>query len=126
MDKMSFGGFCWNELSTPNIQAAKDFYSRVLGWQFVDHDMGDMTYTMIKNGDKEFGGMWQIPKDKQKEIPPHWLSYILVKNVEETLKKATDSGAKTIMPVTGITDFGRFAIIQDPTGAHIAFWESLR
>lgn len=43
--------------------------------------MGNMTYTMIKKGDKNLGGIWAIPKDQQKEIPPHWMSYILVENV---------------------------------------------
>lgn len=126
MHHHEFGDFCWNELATSNVKEAKDFYHKVLGWEFVDHDMGDMTYTMIKRGDKEFGGIWQIPSDKAKEVPPHWLSYILVKSAQETLDKALHAGAKQIMPVTPVSDFGRFAIIQDPTGAHIAFWEVLK
>lgn len=126
MDTPKIGEFCWNELATPNVKAAKDFYGKVLGWEFTDHDMGDMTYTMIKCGAKEFGGIWQIPNDKKNEIPPHWMGYILVDDVDNILAKAKNAGATVKMPVTPAGDFGRFAIVVDPTGAHIAFWQSLK
>lgn len=117
--------FCWTELATSNVQAAKDFYGKVFGWKFSDVDMGEMTYTMIKNSSKEFGGMWSIPKDKEKQIPPHWMSYILVDNLDDSLKKASSHGATIVKPTTNAGDMGRFAIITDPTGAHIALWQSL-
>jgi predicted enzyme related to lactoylglutathione lyase len=120
------GEFCWNELATSNLQAAKDFYGKVFDWQFSDHDMGEMTYTMIKRNDKEFGGIWTIPKDQTKEIPPHWMTYILIENLEESLEKATKNGATIVKPATNAGDMGRFSIITDPTGAHIALWQTLR
>jgi uncharacterized protein len=115
--------FCWNELATSNVDAAKDFYGKLLGWQFTDHTMGDTTYTMIKSGDEAFAGIWQIPSEKRDQIPPHWMSYILVNDVEDTLEKAKSLGADVRVPVTKADNKGRFAIVTDPTGAHIAFWE---
>ncbi|MDP1604534.1 MAG: VOC family protein [Legionella sp.] len=126
MDNYTTGQFCWNELATTSVKDAKDFYGEIFGWEFTDHKMGDITYTMIKNGDKEFGGMWQIPNDQQEDIPPHWMGYILVDDLEKTLKKAESLGATIKMPATAAGDYGRFGIIIDPTGAHIAFWESIR
>lgn len=120
------GQFCWNELATTNVQAAKDFYGKIFGWEFVDHNMGEMTYTMVKMNNKDLAGIWSIPKDKQQEIPPHWMAYILVANVEETLKKAENQGASIVKPVSQAGDFGLFAIITDPTGAHVALWQPLR
>lgn len=121
------GEFCWNELATTNVQAAKDFYGKVFGWKFSEHEMGDMTYTMIKQGnDKEFAGIWAIPKDQEKQIPPHWMAYILVENLDASLEKARKNGAKIIRPATNAGDFGRLAILADPTGAHIALWQTMR
>lgn len=120
------GEFCWNELATSNLKAAKDFYGKVFGWQFSDHEMGDSVYTMIKADDKEFAGIWSIPKDKQKEIPPHWMAYILVEKLDDSLAKAVKNGAIVIKPKSEAGDFGLFAIIQDPTGAHIALWQTLK
>jgi predicted enzyme related to lactoylglutathione lyase len=126
-DKLNFGQFCWNELATANVQAAKDFYGKVFNWKFQDHDMGDMTYTMINNGNAErgFGGIWAIPKDKQKEIPPHWIGYILVENLDKSLEQVKTAGGNIMKPAADAGNMGRFAIITDPTGAHIALWQIL-
>jgi len=119
------GEFVWNELATTNVQGAKDFYSKVFGWEFTDKKMDDMTYTIIKKGDKEFGGIWAIPAAQQNQIPPHWLAYILVENVEQSLEKARQNGATVIKPVQK-TEVGLFAVIKDPIGAHIALWQSTK
>lgn len=125
MNQPGFGEFCWNELATTDIKAAKKFYGELLGWTFVDHDMGEMTYTMIKSKEGEFGGMWHIPTEQKNDIPPHWMGYILVDNAEATLAQAVKLGAEVKMPVTKVGEMGQFLIVKDPTGAHIAFWESL-
>jgi predicted enzyme related to lactoylglutathione lyase len=122
-----FGDFCWNELATADVKGAKDFYGKVFGWEFVEHDMGDMVYTMIKLKGKDLAaGIWAIPKDKQKQIPPHWMSYIIVEALDKAVEKATKHGAQVMKPPTNAGDFGRFAVITDPTGAHIALWQTLK
>jgi len=120
------GEFCWNELATPDVKSAKEFYGKLLGWQFSEVDAGGMTYTMMKSKNDNFGGIWQIPTEQKNEIPPHWMGYILVEDVEKTLEEAVKLGATVKMPVTNVGDFGRFVLIIDPTGAHIAFWQSLK
>lgn len=122
-NQFTVGGFCWNELASPDVKKAKDFYGKVFGWQFHDVDMGGMMYTLIKLGEKDIGGIWAIPQEQKKEIPPHWMSYILVENIEASLEKAKKQGASVVKPVTQVGDAGRLAILIDPTGAHIALWE---
>lgn len=120
------GEIVWNELATSNVQGAKDFYSKVFGWEFVDKPMKDMNYTFIKKSGKEFGGIWAIPAGMKDQIPPHWLAYISVDDVEKSLKLAAQNGAKVLKPVQKAGDMGLFAVIQDPTGAHIALWQALK
>lgn len=124
MSQHDTGHFCWNELATAEVKKAKEFYSKLLGWQYKEIHSEEMTYTIIQAGDKEIAGIWEIPADQQNMIPPHWMSYILVDNVAATLEKAKQHGAQEIKEVTYVGDLGLFAIIKDPTGAHIAFWES--
>ena len=121
------GEFCWSELATTDVGKAKDFYGKVFGWQFKEIKTDDMTYTMIKSqkGTQEFAGIWQIPSDQQEHIPPHWMAYILVENVQDTLAESMKHGAKEMKGVTHVGDMGKFAIICDPTGAHIALWETV-
>lgn len=120
------GEFVWNELATANVQGAKDFYSKVFGWEFTDKKVDDMTYTMIRKGNKEFGGIWAIPAELQNQIPSHWIGYILVENVERSLEMARQNGATVVKPVQRAGEMGLFAIIKDPTGAHVALWQSLK
>lgn len=123
--QLQAGEFCWNELMTPDPKKAQAFYSALLGWTTQEHDMGDMTYTIFMSGEKGLGGMMQIPKEHADHIPPHWMSYICVVDVEKTLEKAVGLGASVKVPVTDVPGMGRFIIMQDPTGAHIAFWQPL-
>ena len=123
------GEFCWNELMTSNAAKAKEFYGALFGWECTDMDMGKMTYTLFKHKSSEekgIGGMMQIPADQTGKIPPHWLSYISVEDVDASLKKAQSLGAKVLVPVTPISDFGKFTVIQDPQGASIALWQNLK
>jgi predicted enzyme related to lactoylglutathione lyase len=52
------------------------------------------------------------------------MSYILAENLELSLKEVQKNGATIKMGLTPVGDMGQFAIIIDPTGAHIAMWES--
>lgn len=124
--KPQFSEFCWNELMTPNAHKAKEFYTSLFKWESHDIDMGKMTYTMFKTADKDIAGMMQIPHGQEQQIPPHWMSYISVENLDTMVAKAKTLGATITVPATPVGDFGRFAIIQDPTGAHIALWQSLK
>lgn len=118
-----FGEFCWNELVTGDAHKAKDFYCKLFGWTTKDHRLPNMTYTMFEQGDKTIGGMFEIETQAQIMVPPHWMSYILVENLDDMVAKAQSLGAVIKMPPTKAGDFGRFSLIADPTGAHVSLWE---
>ena len=47
------GTSCWVGLQTSDLQASKDFYRTVFGWDYLDEDIGGGTiYSMAnRNGD---------------------------------------------------------------------------
>jgi hypothetical protein len=57
-------------------------------------------------------------------VPPHWLAYVAVSDVDASCKKARDLGAKVVMEPMDIPKVGKFGVIQDPTGATIALFRS--
>jgi uncharacterized protein len=63
------GRFSWNELMTSNVDEAKAFYTQLFGWTAVDWPMNDMSYTVIKDEDKDIGGIMSIPEEA-KGAPP--------------------------------------------------------
>jgi len=107
---------CWNELATPDITKAGDFYTGLFGWGKNVKEMGPMTYTSFMNGDRPAGGMYK-PTPEMGDIPPNWLVYFAVDDTDAKLEKATELGAQTIVPAMDIPGVGRFAVIQDPQGA---------
>jgi predicted enzyme related to lactoylglutathione lyase len=110
---------CWNELATPDVDKAGDFYTSLFGWGKKVQQMGPMTYTSFMNGDRPAGGMYK-PTPEMGDIPPHWLPYFAVDDADAMVKKAESLGAKTCAPPMDIPDTGRFAILQDPQGAAFA------
>jgi predicted enzyme related to lactoylglutathione lyase len=124
-EKFNVGSFCWNELITSDAEKAKEFYRSLLGWTSEDLDMGAMTYTMFKKGDKTVAGLLRIPEALKNNMHPHWLSYIYVEDLDQTVEKLKSLGGIVVL-ITPIQGAGRFAIIKDSTGAFIAFWQSLK
>ena len=113
------GVFSWCELMTTDVDAAKRFYSKLLGWTTEDISMPGMTYTIVKTGGTEIGGMMPVPPQAA-GAPPHWGVYVTVDDVDATARKAEALGAKTLMPPTDIPNVGRFCTFQDPQGAVIS------
>jgi len=124
-NKPQAGEFCWNELMTPDPKKAQAFYTALFGWTTVDHNMGGMTYTIFMRGDKGLGGMLKTPADKVGQVPPHWMSYISVENLDKSVEKAKSLGANIMVPKTQAGDMGYFSVIQDPTGAYVALWQPM-
>ncbi len=113
------GSFVWNELNTREVPAAKAFYTEVFGWKPNDMDMGGMSYTEWRLGDKPVAGMQVMPEMVPAGVPAHWLVYFAVDDTDATVSKATNTGATTLVPPMDIPP-GRFAVLSDADGAAFA------
>jgi predicted enzyme related to lactoylglutathione lyase len=113
---MKHGAFSWFELMTTDVEAAKSFYSQLLGWTTKDMPMGDMNYTVTSVEGEDVGGIMPMPPDAG-EMPPSWGIYITVNDVDATVSKAKELGGKILVEPRDIPEVGRFCVIQDPQGA---------
>jgi uncharacterized protein len=116
---LKHGAVSWTELTTNDPEAAKKFYGALFGWTFQRFPGSEMPYDMINVGDRMIGGILKTPKEAG-DMPPFWMSYVSVENVDQTAKNAKELGAKIMMPPHDIPEVGRFCIFQDPQGATIA------
>ena len=119
------GTFCWVELGTSDNEAAKQFYSQLFGLDYVDHPMGEHgMYTMLKLDGKDVGGLYKLMPDMvERGVPPHWLSYVSVANVDESAAQAKEAGATLLQEPFDVATIGRMSVVQDPTGAVFALWQ---
>lgn len=113
------GTFCWNELGTKDLGAAKRFYTELLGWKLEESTTAGMTYTEIVVGDEHIGGMYQMTEE-QGNAPSHWTAYVAVEDVDGKARQVMDLGGKVCVPPTDIPNVGRFCVITDPTGATLS------
>ena len=114
------GTFCWNELSTTDLEGAKKFYTELLGWQIKESTGAGMVYNEIVVGSQHVGGIYQSGPECGGEMPPHWMAYVAVDDVDASAKRAEELGGKVRVPPMDIPNPGRFCVITDPAGAAIA------
>ena len=97
------GQFAWYDLMSPDAAASQKFYLPVTGWK-TETWKGD--YTMWVGPHGPLGGIGPVtPAD----IPPHWLAYVNVDNVDTAAAKVTALGGKVMHGPEQIPDVGRFA-----------------
>ena len=119
------GTFCWVELICDDADKAREFYSKVVGWDLRDMEMGpDRTYTILApKGSPEGDGVGGIqPKEPGDPMPSCWLPYIAVDDIDASTAKVGALGGTIQVPVTEI---GRFSIVTDPGGSTFAMYWSL-
>lgn len=119
------GALTWNELGTPEVDGAARFYGDLFGWNSESMPTGDgPRYVIIKVGERTNGGIREQTPEEQAMAPPYWLPYIAVESTDNTVERAGTLGASTILPPMDVpAGNGRIAMIQDPQGAYVAFFQ---
>jgi hypothetical protein len=107
------GAPCWNELISPDVEAAAAFYRQVLGWESEAMAMPDMTYTLFKVGGSQIAGGMAPPMEG---MPPHWLVYFAVDDVDAAVTTASANGGQALAEPMD-TPAGRLVPLVDPQGA---------
>ncbi|ASJ73034.1 VOC family protein [Granulosicoccus antarcticus] len=108
----------WYELLTSDPDAATAFYSKVLGWKTTDSGQADRDYRIFNKDDVAIGGLMALPAGAAEAgMPPGWLGYVGVKDVDVCVAGALATGGTEFMPAVDIPDVGRIALIGDPQGA---------
>jgi uncharacterized protein len=110
------GTLCWADLNTPDPPRAGKFYADLFGWKLEVTQRDSSGYLHIKSGDQFIGGIPPLSLQTP-GLPPHWLLYFQVADVDATAAKAESSGAKFRVPPITLEGVGRFAVMADPQGA---------
>lgn len=115
------GTHTWNELATRDVDSARAFYTRLVGWDYSEMELGDQgTYHVAtmegKGEDPSNGGIMDMTPVFSDEVPPHWDVYFNVSDTDVAAATATDLGGSVVV---GPMDapVGRFAYLADPEGA---------
>ena len=122
MDVVNFHGhFVWYELITTNVEAAKAFYTGVMGWGVRDASRPGRTYILFTAGEALVSGLMDLPDTAtQTGGTPFWIGYVGVNDVDTAADRIKGLGGAVHIPPTDIANVGRFSVFADPQGATLA------
>ena len=104
------GKICYLEIPSRDINESSSFYNKVFGWQIRIRGNGAAAFD---DGVGEVSGTWRTDREPSKEVGT--LTYIMVDEIDATIKLITDNGGKIIQPV-GADAPEITARFTDPTG----------
>jgi predicted enzyme related to lactoylglutathione lyase len=122
----SHGRFSWYELMTTDIEAAKAFYAKVVGWRPWDASVPGMTYTLFAIGETRISGLLNLPEDaKNMGARPAWLGYVAVNDVDAAVDRVERLGGKVYVAPTDIPSVSSFSVFADPQTAMLGVLKAL-
>lgn len=125
-EHMPIGTVGWRDLTVENAEAVRDFYRDVVGWKSEPVDMGDYSdFNMVAPATGEAVAGICHARGSNADLPPQWLLYIVVEDVDRSASKCEALGGEVVAPVRALAG-GRFCVILDPAGATCALFEPPR
>jgi len=125
-EKPEVGSVSWFDLTVPNAEEVRDFYSKVIGWQYQGVPMENGKYEDYNMNAPESGktvtGVCHA-SGTNKGLPAQWLLYITVKDVDKSSEVCKASGGKVLLEPRDMGNYGRYSVIEDPAGAVCALFE---
>lgn len=120
MEKPTIGKVMWVDLTVEDAETVSDFYKEVVGWEKQALSMGDYSdYVMSASGGEDGVSGVCHARGVNAYIPPQWLIYVTVENLDESLEKCKSLGGKIIGEKRKMGEQGHYCLIQDPAGAYM-------
>jgi predicted enzyme related to lactoylglutathione lyase len=110
--------FVWNELASPDLDGSTAFYSGLFGWTVAPFEGSPTPYLSIENGEANNGGIRELSSPG---VPPHWLVYFGVEDIDVALAKVEQLGGTKIFGPQDI-QIAKIAAVRDPQGAVFALY----
>lgn len=103
---------------------ARSFYTQLFGWAVNEISMGDLgTYYIFTKDGADVAAMYERTAEMA-DVPPFWMSYVSVDDVDASTEKAKSLGASVQSEPSDVGPMGRMAVLADPQGAAFAMWQA--
>jgi uncharacterized protein len=111
------GKICYLELPSRSINESSEFYSKVFGWKTRTRSNGSVAFDDTVN---QVSGSWRTDRKPVREIG--LLVYIMVNDIESTMKAIIENGGKIVQPV-GMDAPEITARFSDPSGNILGLYQ---
>lgn len=118
------GNFLHFDLTVGPATEVADFYAKVVGWGIQPVNMGEYEdYVMTEPDSGEGRAGVCHARGSNANIPPQWLLYVNVAQLDESLQTCKELGGKVIGAIRDYGEHGRYCLIQDPAGAYMMLYQ---
>ena len=122
----SHGRFAWYELMTTDMEAAKAFYTDVMGWGAWEASVPGRPYILFTTGKAVVGGLMGLPEEARSTgVRPAWIGYVGVNDVDDAAGRVERLGGVVHVPPTDVANISRFSVFTDPQTARLALFKWL-
>jgi hypothetical protein len=121
-DRPEIGMIAWRDLTVKDAGTVRDFYRDVVGWRPEPVDMGGYSdFNMVAPATGATAAGICHARGGNADLPPQWLMYIVVEDVERAARTCRERGGEVVIPPRPLGD-GMFCVIRDPAGAVCALY----
>jgi uncharacterized protein len=112
---------CWVDYGASDLDAAKAFYSDLLGWEYTGGEPEFGGYlNATRNGQPAAGlGPQQDPND-----PPRWTTYFATDDAAAAAGRIRDAGGTVLVEPMEVGPMGTMVVALDPQGNPFGLWQS--
>ncbi len=112
---------CWVDYGAEDVEAAKAFYTEVLGWTYEGGGQEFGGYLTAMDQGRAAAGL--MPK-MSPEQPSAWTTYFAAADAVAATARITAAGGTVIAPSMEVGDLGSMAIALDPEGLAFGVWQA--
>ena len=108
---------CWIDLSCADIDASREFYAALFGWEYFVGPPETGHYTQALLDGKSVAGLMQA------DGPVAWNTYLKADDADGAHKAIVEHGGEAMTEVIDVMGEGKMIIAADPTGGVFGVWE---
>lgn len=115
------GAPCWVSLLVHDLEATRDFYGNLFGWQFEYRAQPFAPYVRAVLNGRPIAGLGEMPPDRR--MPVAWTTYFASDDVDATTARIRSCGGTVAVGPLDAAEAGRMSIASDPLGAIFGVWQ---
>lgn len=122
-DPWPAGTPCWVDLTASDPGRTREFYHRVLGWEYSDPDpeQGGSSRALVDG--RPVAGLFPSVPDLQ-GVPHLWQVHLASDRIDASAQRVLAAGGRQLVAPVPVGPSGTTGMFADPTGATFGLWQA--